>query len=69
MKVDGERFGTNLRVEMAKLNLTTTKLYELTGISRNTITYCRYGRVKALRSSTIKKLCKALNCTPNDLFK
>lgn len=48
--------------------MTISKLSEITGISRNTISELYHERSKMLRLDTIAKICTALECTPNDLI-
>jgi putative transcriptional regulator len=47
------------------------KIYELqkmSGISRSTITRLYYDKTNTVRLQTLECLCKALECTLNDLF-
>ena len=47
------------------------KIYELekiSGISRSTITRLYYDKTNTISFNTLENICKALNCTPNDLF-
>ena len=47
------------------------KIYELekiSGISRSTITRLYYNQTNTVSFNTIENICKALNCTPGDLF-
>jgi putative transcriptional regulator len=47
------------------------KIYELqkmSGISRSTITRLYYDKTNTVRLQTLEALCKALDCTLNDLF-
>ena len=39
-----------------------------TGISQNNIGKICNGETSTIRFETIEKICKALNCTPNDIF-
>ncbi|KRN31130.1 helix-turn-helix domain-containing protein [Liquorilactobacillus mali] len=69
MNLNGESFGKGLRIKMAELDISTTKLSKITSVSRNTITNAKSGRTKMLQFETLNTLCKSLECTPNDLFK
>lgn len=69
MKFDGDNFARGLRMKMSELNITTTSFSKQTKISRTTITNCRSGKCKMIQFGTLNAFCKALNCTPNDLFK
>ena len=47
-------------------------LYSLakeTGISYNTLTRINKNRVQGITFDVLEKICKALQCTPNDLIK
>lgn len=59
---------TNLRVAMAKENISVTKVHLLTGVSRSSITSYRKGDMKQVDLVTITKLSEALNIKPSDLF-
>lgn len=39
-----------------------------TGISQNNILKICNGETSTIRFDTIEKICKALNCTPNDII-
>lgn len=59
---------TNLRVAMAKENISVTKIHLLTGVSRSSITSYRKGDMKQVDLVTITKLSEVLNIKPSDLF-
>ncbi|MDW4144056.1 helix-turn-helix transcriptional regulator [Staphylococcus saprophyticus] len=59
---------TNLRVAMAKENISVTKVHLLTGVSRSSITSYRKGDMKQVDLLTITKLSEVLNIKPSDLF-
>lgn len=47
------------------------KIYELekiSGVSRSTITRLYYDKTNTISFNTIENICRALNCSPNDLF-
>lgn len=47
------------------------KIYELaqiSGVSRSTITRLYYDRTNTVSFNTLENLCRALDCTLNDLF-
>ena len=55
----------------AIMGATRIKIYELekiSGISRSTITRLYYNQTNTVSFNTIENICKALNCTPGDLF-
>jgi putative transcriptional regulator len=60
----------NLRVAelMGKNRLNQKQLSEMTGIRPNTISAMWRGEAKRIELEQIDKLCKALNCTPGELF-
>ncbi|OKL35372.1 helix-turn-helix domain-containing protein [Domibacillus mangrovi] len=58
----------NLRVLMAVKNINITRLAEMTGISRNTITNIYHEKNTRMDLRTINTLCNFFNCTPNDLI-
>ena len=41
----------------------------LTGINRQTVRNIYYNKTKGIDFETLNKLCFALDCTPNDLFR
>ena len=59
---------TNLRVAMAKENISVTKVHLLTGVSRSSITSYRKGDMKQVDLVTITKLSEVLKVKPSDLF-
>jgi putative transcriptional regulator len=58
----------NLDVEMAKQKMKLTELSDRVGISIQNLSVLKTGKAKAIRFSTLEKLCEALNCTPGDLI-
>ena len=45
------------------------EVVKLTGINRQTLRNIYYDKSKGIEFETLNKLCFALDCTPNDLFK
>ena len=43
-------------------------IVKLTGIDRHTINNICKNKTTSIKFDTLDKLCKALDCTPNDLF-
>ena len=43
-------------------------LAELTGLAVNNLSILKTNKARAIRFSTLNRLCKALNCTPADLI-
>lgn len=59
---------TNIRVAMAKENISTTKLHLLTGVSRSSITEYRKGNIKQVNLESLSKIAGALNTKVSSLF-
>ena len=58
----------NLDVQLAKRKMRLNELSELVGISVQNLSVLKTGKAKAIRFSTLDKLCRALECTPGDLL-
>lgn len=58
-----------LNVMMAKRNITTGKLAKLVGITPANISILKTGKAKAIRFSTLEKICQALDCQPGDILR
>jgi putative transcriptional regulator len=58
----------NLDVQLAKRKMKLNELSELVGISVQNLSVLKTGKAKAIRFSTLDKLCRALECTPGDLL-
>lgn len=58
----------NLDVQMAKNKMKLNDLSELVGISVQNLSVLKTGKARAVRFSTLAKLCHALQCTPGDLL-
>ncbi len=58
----------NLDVELAKQKMKLTELSDRVGISIQNLSVLKTGKAKAIRFSTLEKLCEALDCTPGDLI-
>ena len=57
----------NLDVQMAKRKMKLTELSHLVGISVQNLSVLKTGKARAIRFSTLEKLCQTLGCTPGDL--
>lgn len=59
----------SLRVNkiLEERNLTPYWLGKQTGIAQNNILKICNGETSTIRFETIEKICKALDCTPNDI--
>lgn len=58
----------NIDVMLAKRKMTVTELAEQVGITIANISVLKNGKAKALKISTLTKLCEALDCQPGDLL-
>lgn len=58
----------NIDVMLAKRKMSVTELSEKVGITMANISILKNGKAKALKISTLAKLCEALDCQPGDLL-
>ena len=58
----------NLDVQLAKRKMKLNELSNLVGISVQNLSILKTGKAKAIRFSTLEKLCHALECTPGNLI-
>ena len=58
----------NIDVMLAKRKMSVTELSEKVGITLANISVLKIGKAKALKISTLQKLCEALECQPGDLL-
>lgn len=58
----------NVDVMLAKRKLTSSELAEKIGITPANLSILKTGKAKAIRFSTLNKLCKFLECQPSDLL-
>ena len=58
----------NIDVMLAKRKVSVTELSEKVGITMANISILKNGKAKAVRVSTLLKLCEALDCQPGDLL-
>ena len=58
----------NLDVMLAKRKMSLTELSERVGITIANMSILKTGKAKAVKLSTLAKLCRALNCQPGDLL-
>lgn len=56
-------------VMLAKRKMSVTELADKVGITLSNISILKNGKAKALKLSTLVKLCEALNCQPGDLMR
>lgn len=58
----------NIDVMLAKRKMSVTELSEKVGITIANVSVLKNGKAKALKISTLTKLCEALECQPGDLL-
>lgn len=58
----------NLDVMMAKRKISSNELAELVGITPANLSILKTGKAKAVRFSTLDKICEALDCQPGDIL-
>ena len=58
----------NLDVMMAKRKMSSSELAEKIGITNANLSILKAGKGKAIRSSTLDAICKALDCQPGDIL-
>ena len=58
----------NIDVMLAKRKMSVTELSERVGITMANISILKNGRAKAVKLSTLAKLCAALDCQPGDIL-
>lgn len=58
----------NIDVMLAKRKMSVTELAEKVGFTMANISLLKNGKIKALKISTLNKLCRVLECQPSDLL-
>lgn len=58
----------NLDVMLAKQKMTLSELSEKVDITLANLSVLKTGKARAIRFSTLEKLCQALHCQPADLL-
>ena len=58
----------NLDVMMAKRKIGLTELAERIDLTQANLSILKNGRGKAIRFSTLNRLCKELECQPGDIL-
>lgn len=58
----------NLDVMLAKRKMSVTELAERVGITVANISILKNGRAKAIRFSTLARICEVLDCQPGDIL-
>lgn len=65
--MDGE-IVFNIDVMLAKRKMSVTELADKVGITITNVSVLKNGKAKALKISTLVKLCEALDCQPGDIL-
>jgi putative transcriptional regulator len=58
----------NVDVMLAKRKMTVTELAERVGFTMANVSMIKTGKIKALKMTTLDKLCAALDCQPGDIL-
>jgi len=58
----------NVDVMLAKRKMSVTELTERVGLTMANVSLLKNGKVKAIKLSTLEKLCQALDCQPGDIL-
>ena len=58
----------NIDIMLAKRKMSVTELSERVGITMANISILKNGKAKALKVTTLAKLCEALDCQPGDIL-
>ena len=58
----------NLDVMMARRKMSLNELSEHVGVTVSNLSILKTGKAKAVRFSTLEKICEALNCQPGDIL-
>lgn len=63
-----DRIIINIDVMLAKKKMSVTELAEKIGITIANVSILKNGKAKAIKLSTLAKLCDALDCQPGDIL-
>ena len=58
----------NIDVMLARRKMRVNTLAERVGITPQNLSVLKTGRARAIRFSTLERLCEALDCQPGDLL-
>lgn len=58
----------NIDIMLARRKMSVTELTERVGITMANLSILKNGKAKAVRFSTLAKLCEALDCQPGDIL-
>ena len=65
---DGHAIVIHLDQLLAEKSMTLTELSERVGVSVVNLSILKNGHARAIRFSTLTRLCQALDCQPGDLL-
>ncbi|MEO0428555.1 MAG: helix-turn-helix transcriptional regulator [Pseudomonadota bacterium] len=57
-----------LDVALARRKMRSRELAEAVGLTEQTVSSMKSGKVRGIRFETLEKLCNALECQPGDLL-
>lgn len=58
----------NVDVMLARRKMSVTELSERIGITMANLSILKNGKAKAIRFSTLEKICEVLECQPGDIL-
>ena len=58
----------NLDVMLAKRKMQSNELAEKIGLSENSLSLIKTGKIRAIRFSTLEAICLELGCEPGDIL-
>ncbi len=58
----------HIDVMLAKRKMSVTELTERVGLTMANISLLKNGKVKAIKLSTLSKICEVLQCQPGDIL-
>jgi putative transcriptional regulator len=58
----------NVDVMLARRKMRLNELADRVGITAQNLSVLKTGKARAIRFSTLEKLCEVLDCQPGDLF-
>lgn len=58
----------NINIMLAKRKMSVTELSDKVGITMANLSILKNGKAKAIRFSTLEKICETLECQPGDIL-
>lgn len=58
----------NIDVMLAKRKMSVTELSQRVGLTMANVSILKNGKAKAIKISTLNKLCEVLDCQPGDIL-